>query len=307
MSLPSASLHLVAALSDEEALAEAIRRFPGTAPLRIRSATASELGRVAEAMRDADDHASIVAVIDAEVAAEHVALRLDRLLDGIAPRLTVWSVLSLGEIEAQLDGAGTAASELVVDRLEAADVVLLTDAGRTRADGRAMALARALAPTARFGDEPLRIARRGRPAPGWSQLAASERGSERFEADLLALHHSDPRPFHPERLMTALTERFTEDRVGRIAAVRGAARVATRPGEVVEFSGMGDALHLGLLRAGDDAPSGHELVVLGWGLRPAALEAALLDAVLSPAELLAGPEGWRSFPDRLPLAMRSER
>lgn len=304
MSLLHASLHLVAALSDDDALAEAVRRFPDAAPLRIRSSSAAELVRVVEAVRDAEDHAAVVVAIDAEVAAEHVALQLDRLLDGLGPRLTVWSVLSLREIEAQLSGCGSAPSELVVDRLEAADVVLLDDA---LADTRAMALARALAPTARFGDEPLRIAPRGRPAPAWSQLAASGRGSDLFATGLLALHHSDPRPFHPGRLMTALTERFTADRVGRIAAVRGVARVATRPGEVVEFSGLGDALHLGLLRAGEEAPSGHELVVLGWGLRRAALEAALLEAVLSPAELLAGPEQWRSYPDRLPLATRSER
>ncbi|GMA27450.1 GTP-binding protein [Arenivirga flava] len=306
MPSPHAALHLVAALSDEEALDEAARRFPGSVPLRIRSGASPELARIVEAVGAADG-ATIVAALDADVAAEHVASRLERLLDGAAPRLTVLSVLSLGELEAQLSGYGSVPSELVVDRLEAADIVQLADARDARPNGRAMAVARALAPTARFGDEPLRIAHRGRPAPAWSQLAASGRGSEWFATDLRALHLSDPRPFHPERLMTALTERFVGEHVGRIAAARGVARVATRPGELVEFSGLGDALHLGLLRAGEEAPSGHELVVLGWGLRPAALEAALLDAVLSPAELLAGPEQWRSFPDRLPLTTRSER
>lgn len=307
MPLPHPSLHLVAALSDAGALAAARRRFPASTALRIRSGSAEELERVDDALAAAD-RAPIVVALDADVAAEHVALQLEQLLRG-PQRLTVWSALRLDELVAQLEGRGTAPSEMLVDRLEAADVVLLADArlARTPSGARALALARRLAPTARFGDEPVRIGPRGRPTPAWAQIASSGRRTG-IDADGLGhVHLSDPRPFHPGRLMTALTERMAPERVGRVACVRGVARVATRPGSLVEFSGLGDALHLGLLRADDDSPSGHELVVFGWELRPAELEDALLEAVLSPEELLGGPALWTELVDRLPLEARSGR
>lgn len=303
MSRSPAPLHLFAALSDEEALAEARRRFPSARALRVRDGASRELADVAEALTAGP----VSVALDADVAAEHVALQLAPLLGHDAHRLTVWSTVRLGELAAQLEGRGSAPAEMVVDRLEAADVVLFPDAdgARTAAESRAMSLARRLAPAARFGDEPVRFVPRNRPAPAWAQIASSGRRTGIDADGLEHVHLADPRPFHPERLLAVLGERLVPERVGRIACVRGVARVATRPGSLIEFSGLGDELHLGLLGADDESPAGHELVLLGWGLRPAELEDALLEAVLSPDELLGGPELWTELVDRLPLEARS--
>jgi hypothetical protein len=246
---------------------------------------------------------------DADVAAEHVALQLVPLLGRGAYRLTVWSTVRIGELVAQLEGRGSAPAEMVVDRLEAADVVLIPDEGgeRTPAKARATSLARRLAPAARFGDDPVRFVPRERPAPSWAQIASSGRRTGVDADGLEHVHLADPRPFHPERLLAVLGGRLVPDRVGRIACVRGVARVATRPGPLIEFSGLGDELHLALLGADDESPAGYELVLLGWGLRPAGLEDALLHAVLSAEELLGGPELWTELVDRLPLEARSGR
>ena len=50
MSRSPAPLHLFAALSDEEALAEARRRFPSARALRVRDGASRELADVAEAL-----------------------------------------------------------------------------------------------------------------------------------------------------------------------------------------------------------------------------------------------------------------
>ena len=66
---------------------------------------------------------------------------------------------------------------------------------------------------------------------------------------------------------------------------------------------MGALLSLdpSVLRAFEaDAPLGQELVFSGTDLRVDVLEEVLASCLLTPAELLAGPEAWRTGADPFP-------
>ncbi|WP_423919332.1 GTP-binding protein [Frigoribacterium sp. 2-23] len=114
---------------------------------------------------------------------------------------------------------------------------------------------------------------------------------------------TDPRPFHPGRLLDAVTDGLVPSRVGRILRSRGFVRLATRPGAVGSWATAGDVLDLdpaGLTGWDVDSPLGQEIVFFGLGLDADALDRTLSSCLLTPAELLGGPMTWATYPDPFP-------
>jgi hypothetical protein len=113
----------------------------------------------------------------------------------------------------------------------------------------------------------------------------------------------DPRPFHPGRLNDAIVSELVPDRVGRILRSRGLVRLASRPERVGSWATAGDVLRLdptGMLSWDTDSPIGQELVFFGYGLDREALSRVLGRCLLTPDELVAGAEVWRSYEDLFP-------
>ena len=201
-------------------------------------------------------------------------------------------------------------SDLLVDQVEFADVLVLNKTDLVDPDrlGAVEALLRHLNPTAR-----LVRARRGRvdvaevldtgrydpltaaTTPGWAAELAGSHTPETEEYGISSVVYRAARPFHPARLLAAI------DEWPGVLRSKGFCRIATRPGVVAVWSQAGPNLTLepGELIAERDT-AGQELVVIGTGVTTAETHRRLDAALLTDAELAAGPDAWRSYPDPLP-------
>jgi hypothetical protein len=233
-----------------------------------------------------------------EVVAVTTSADVDRLLFGRAP-------------ERRIEGEPHDAAERLASRLEASSVIVLLDGPSPRV----LALLERLCPAARVvGPEGLvavhaaparlerRLVHRIAASAGWQrELDPSARG--RASGGLMqTLVFTDPRPFHPERLASAV-ERFTPGEVGRIVRSRGLTRLASRPGVVGSWSSAGELLSLDPTSMPSwhaSAPLGQELVFFGEGLRVDRVIGLLDEALLDPGELLAEPELWQRLADPFP-------
>ncbi len=113
----------------------------------------------------------------------------------------------------------------------------------------------------------------------------------------------DPRPFHPYRLAEVVERGLSPSRVGTIWRSRGLVRLASRVERVGSWCTAGEVLRLDpTTMTSDDpeAPAGQELVLMGSGLRRAAIVDALGSALLTPGELLEGPMAWAGYADPFP-------
>ncbi|NQX35235.1 GTP-binding protein [Herbiconiux sp. VKM Ac-2851] len=253
-----------------------------------------------------EPHVTPIAVRD--VVAVTTSAEIDRLLFGCPPGCPA----AAGHPGAHPDeGEPHDAAERLASRLEACSVVVLLDA----AAPRVLALLERLCPAARLvGPEALdavhatparlerRLVHRIAASMGWQrELDPSARGRA-SGSPLQTLVFTDPRPFHPGRLASAV-ERFTPGEVGRIVRSRGLTRLASRSGVVGSWSSAGDLLSLDPTSMPSwhaSAPLGQELVFFGEGLRVQRLIGLLDEALLDPGELLAGPELWQRLPDPFP-------
>jgi G3E family GTPase len=160
-------------------------------------------------------------------------------------------------------------------------------------------------------------ARRGRPDGVHGPLLRGHPPLTRDCGVQLAVF-SARRPFHPERLHEAM-----DVLLDGVVRTRGRLWLATRPDAVLWLESAGGGLQVGhageWLAAGDDEawaaadPERRALASLGWHPRfgdraqdlvvlahdadPADIEEALTAALLTDAELAAGEEAWRTFPD----------
>ncbi len=119
--------------------------------------------------------------------------------------------------------------------------------------------------------------------------------------------YEQARPFHPQRLQAVLTAALGDGCWGRIVRSAGFARLASRPYVTAHWDQTATRLMLAPLTAGPYLGEGAELLALGQELAfigvdldEPGLREALERAVLTDAELLAGPMAWLEYPDDFP-------
>ncbi|MBW0111161.1 ribosome hibernation factor-recruiting GTPase MRF [Pseudonocardia oceani] len=216
-------------------------------------------------------------------------------------------------------------AQVVVGQAEFADLVVLTGTADAWERARLDAVLARLAPDAprlplREVDERVLLrdaVRRGRPA---DVHAALLRGSPPLDADCgvrLVVFSARP-PFHPGRLHDAL-----DVLLDGVVRARGRIWLATRPDAVLWLESAGGGLRVGhagdwLDGAGEEAweaasaerraiaslgwhprfgDRAQDVVVLAHAADPDAIDAALRGALLTDAELAAGPGAWSALPD----------
>jgi G3E family GTPase len=140
---------------------------------------------------------------------------------------------------------------------------------------------------------------------GWMRALSSgaDTGREAHD-DLVSMRYREPLPFHPGRLATVIERDLAAGSSGRVLRSKGFFRLASRPDHVGSWSSVGSMLALDPTANPSwdaDAPIGQTLWFVGEQLDARAIERALDGALLTPAELLAGPDVWRSWPDPFPV------
>lgn len=140
--------------------------------------------------------------------------------------------------------------------------------------------------------------------PGWVCRLNGHHHCRHTCPDVETLTYEQPRPFHPERLGRVLDEEIEPGVHGLVLRSSGFCRLATRPGITGRWSHAGKVITFE--PAGVDDPHGEplswgqELVLTGVDLDADGLRSALDRAVLTDAELLAGPPLWARLPDPFP-------
>ncbi|GAA4405211.1 GTP-binding protein [Tsukamurella soli] len=210
------------------------------------------------------------------------------------------------------DGDVRSISDLLVDQVEFADVILLSKADLVSesARGAVEATVRRLNPRARILDsvngavsvaEVLGTGRFDHDAAaavaGWDdEVLGAGHTPETDEYSISSLTFRSPRPFHPARLAEAL---------GQLRAVlrsKGFCWIASRPEFAAVWSQAGPNLTIepAAYWSQVDGEPEQEIVIIGVRLDHEGVRALLDGAVLTDAEFAAGEVAWRVYPDPLP-------
>lgn len=140
---------------------------------------------------------------------------------------------------------------------------------------------------------------------GWMRglSGAADHGRDEHD-DLVTLRYREPLPFHPGRLATTIEEDLAPGVNGRVLRSKGFFRLASRPDHVGSWSSLGAMLALDPTANASwdpDAPLGQAIWFVGERLDVPGIERALDRALLTPSELLAGPDLWRTWADPFPV------
>ncbi len=202
-------------------------------------------------------------------------------------------------------------SDLLVDQVEFADVLVISKADLVTADelGRLESVVRRINPTARlvygrYGDIPIsEVLDTGRydpvmaaQSPGWIAELAGGHTPETEEYGIRSVTYRASRPFHPARLMAALA-----DWEGVLRS-KGFCWIASRPDVIAVWSQAGPNLTIEpgqRVQSPDEVP-GQELVFIGVDLDVEEPQRRLDLALLTDEEFALGPDGWAQFEDLLP-------
>ncbi|XVV00699.1 GTP-binding protein [Actinosynnema sp. CA-248983] len=200
-------------------------------------------------------------------------------------------------------------SDLLVDQVEFADVLVLnkTDLATPEQLATTEGLLRKLNPNARLvharnGEVDLaEVLDTGRydpvtaaTSPGWAEELAGSHTPETEEYGIRSVTYRADRPFHPARLATALA-----DWQGVVRS-KGFCHIASRPHTLAVWSQAGPNLTIEPGELLDGHTARQELVFIGIGLDPDEPRRRLDPALLTDAELAAGPAAWRLLDDPLP-------
>jgi G3E family GTPase len=209
------------------------------------------------------------------------------------------------------EGDERSISDLLVDQVEFADVILLnkTDLVSERTAGTVEALLRRLNPTARLRrttrgvvdladvlDTGLYDPESAALAPGWAEELAGGHTPETEEYGIRSVTYRATRPFHPARLDQALGQ-FTG-----LLRSKGFCWIASRPDLAAIWSQAGPNLVIepAQLWSGAEETPGQEIVFIGVRLDPEAPARILDSALLTDDEWASGPAEWVHFDDPLP-------
>ncbi|WP_026303524.1 GTP-binding protein [Jongsikchunia kroppenstedtii] len=212
------------------------------------------------------------------------------------------------------DGDQRTISDLLVDQVEFADVVILnkTDLVSATARGSVEATVTRLNPRAK-----LIVTDHGRvdleqvigtglfdheeasAIAGWDDEVLFNHVPETEEYGISSVAFRSDRPFHPERLARAL------DDLRGVVRSKGFCWIASRPDIVAVWSQAGPNLTIEPAQywtpPGDPAAGpGQELVFIGVRLDKYAPTRLLTEALLTDDELRDGPDLWRGYSDPLP-------
>lgn len=229
-----------------------------------------------------------------------------------------------------------AVTDLLVDQVEFADVLVISKPDLVTADelARVVALVRRLNPRARLEivehgavtldaifDTHLFDEEEASLAPGWIRELNGERMPETEEYGISSFVYRHRWPFHPARLIAAL-----EDEWDGVLRSKGFFWLATRPDVQAMWSQAGASLHLepmapwmaalpedewefeteadrdALVERWDPLLGDRqtELVFIGIDMDEADIRTRLDECVLNPAEFERGMQGWAGLPDPLP-------
>ncbi len=210
------------------------------------------------------------------------------------------------------DGDARTISDLLVDQVEFADVIVVnkTDLVSAATAGAVTATLRRLNPRAEIvhtdhGRVDLaEVLDTGRYSPDiaaehpdWATEIAEGHTPETEEYGISSITYRADRPFHPRRLAQALGD------LRGIVRSKGFCWVASRPDVVAIWSQAGPNLTLEPAALWSSIPHeepGQEIVFIGVRLDRAAPGRLLDPALLTDTELAAGPQAWRGFDDPLP-------
>ncbi|WP_067830578.1 GTP-binding protein [Nocardia inohanensis] len=202
-------------------------------------------------------------------------------------------------------------ADLLVDQVEFANVLVLnkTDLVSANAVGSVEATIRRLNPTARIvrsahGVVDLsEILGTGLYNPdiaaqfeGWDEELAGGHTPETEEYGISSITFTADRPFHPERLESALAQ------MQRLLRSKGFFWLATRPDLAALWSQAGPNLTFepAAYWTALDMQPGQEIVFIGVHLDRPHVRDLLNSALLTDAELASGPQSWLRFPDPFP-------
>ena len=191
-------------------------------------------------------------------------------------------------------------SDLLMDQIEFADVLVLNKLDLVD-DGTAARLQAALTrlnPAARIVsaahgrvnlDEVLGTGlfdlERAQQAPGWVMELNGDHVPETEEYGISSTVFRSEVPFHPGRLWKFVTEQLDGGSFGQVLRSKGFFRLASRPLVTGLWSQAGAVARFEPSGAVDPGtPGGQELVFIGTGLRPAALQEALSDCLMTSSE-----------------------
>jgi G3E family GTPase len=212
---------------------------------------------------------------------------------------------------AAADEDGRSISDLLVDQVEFADVILLnkTDLVSESACGTVETIVRRLNPTARItrtdhGVVPLEAVLDtglfdpvlAESAPGWDEEIAEGHTPETEEYGIGSMTFRADRPFHPDRLARVL------ENVTGVLRSKGFCWIASRPLIAAIWSQAGPNLVIEPAQLWDTAEfsPGQEIVIIGVRLDRALVHDLFESALLTDAEVAAGQREWLTYHDPLP-------
>ncbi len=202
-------------------------------------------------------------------------------------------------------------SDLLVDQVEFADVLLLnkTDLVSATRLGAVETLLRRLNPTAKLihtdhgvvglGEvlgtglfDPAAAAN----APGWDEEIADGHTPETDEYGIGSMTFRADRPFHPDRLSSAL------DKMRGLLRSKGFCWIASRPTIAAIWSQAGPNLVIEPAQywTSTEVTPGQEIVFIGVRIDRDRINGLLDSALLTDDEVAAGERTWLRFPDPLP-------
>lgn len=196
----------------------------------------------------------------------------------------------------QYSGDERTISDLLVDQVEFADVLLLNktdlvpepELARVEAVLRRLNAGAEVIRTSHGRVAPERVLGTGRydleraqQAPGWVAELNGDHVPETEEYGISSVVFRAAEPFHPGRLWTFVTERLDSGDFGDVVRAKGFFTLATRPDVVGLWSQAGSVARFEPQGGG---PGSQELVFIGTGLRHAALTGALSRCLLRNGE-----------------------
>ncbi|MFJ6690557.1 GTP-binding protein [Streptomyces sp. NPDC091294] len=200
----------------------------------------------------------------------------------------------------QYEGDERTVSDLLMDQIEFADVIVLNklDLVESAAAEQLRAALARLNPAARIvpaerGRVPVREVlgtsrfdlERAQQAPGWVRELNGDHIPETEEYGISSIVFRSARPFHPERLWTFVTQAMDSGAYGQVLRSKGFFTLAGRPRVTGLWSQAGSVARFEPSSARDaDSPFAQELVFIGTHLDAEPLRAALTDCLVREGE-----------------------
>ncbi|ADG97597.1 cobalamin synthesis protein P47K [Segniliparus rotundus DSM 44985] len=218
--------------------------------------------------------------------------------------------LSERDLEAG-EGDNRSISDLLVDQVEFADVILLnkTDLVNGQIAGALEALLRRMNPNARIirtvqGEVPIsEVLGTGLYNPeaaaladGWDEELAGGHTPETEEYGIRSFAFRADKPFHPLRLQAALRD------LRGVLRSKGFCWIASRPNIAAVWSQAGPNLVIEPAQYWAETPlePHQELVFIGVRLDMERVRALLVSALVTDDEFAAGPKAWLQYEDPFP-------